>query len=86
MTDEANSDPVDDYDPMIYDAMREAANRLRGLYVARQNEATTEEDRERWLEKQIDVRIEADEVDTYSLDDVQALRASFVALYRAEEQ
>lgn len=86
MTDEANSDPVDDYDPMIYDAMREAANRLRGLYVARQNEATTEEDRERWLEKQIDVRIEADEVDTYSLDDVQALRASFVARYRAEEQ
>lgn len=86
MTDEANSDPVDDYDPMIYDAMREAASRLRGLYVARQNEATTEEDRERWLEKQIDVRIEADEVDTYSLDDVQALRASFVARYRAEEQ
>ncbi|WP_282858898.1 hypothetical protein [Pseudoclavibacter helvolus] len=86
MTDEANSDPVDDYDPMIYDAMREAANRLRGLYVARQNEATTEEDRERWLEKQIGVRIEADEVDTYSLDDVQALRASFVARYRAEEQ
>ncbi|PPF45522.1 hypothetical protein C5B85_08130 [Pseudoclavibacter sp. AY1F1] len=71
---------------MIYDAMREAANRLRGLYVARQNEATTEEERQRWLEKQISVRIEADAVDTFSLEAVQALRASFVARCRAEEQ
>lgn len=78
--------PVDDYDPMIYDAMREAANRLRGLYVARQNEAGAEEDRQRWLEKQIGVRAEVDEVDTYSLEAVQRLRASLVARFKAEEQ
>ncbi|WP_146080677.1 hypothetical protein [Pseudoclavibacter sp. RFBB5] len=93
MTEEPQNDervepvePADDYDPMIYDAMREAANRLRSLYVARQNEASSEEERQRWLEKQISVRVEADNVDTYSLGAVQELRASFVARFKAEER
>lgn len=84
MTDTPSDKPIDDYDPMIYDAMREAANRLRGLYVARQNQAGSEQERQHWLEKQIAVRLEADEVDTYSLDAVQALRASFVARLAVE--
>lgn len=85
MTDEANSDPVDDYDPMIYDAMREAANRLGGLYMERWHLATTTEEREKWLQMNIALSLEADAVDSYALSDVQAKRAEFVRRFRAED-
>lgn len=81
----AGVEAFEDYDPMIYDAMREAANRLKGIYVARQTTASSELERDQWLQKQIAVAVEVDDVDSYSLQDVQALRASFVARLQAED-
>lgn len=85
MTDEANSDAVDDYDPMIYDAMREAANRLGGLYMERWHLATNEAEKEKWLSLNHRVWRESRDIDPGSLDDVQRARADFVARFRVEE-
>ncbi|WP_424467217.1 hypothetical protein [Pseudoclavibacter helvolus] len=85
MNDAPANQPADDYDPMIYDAMREAANRLGGLYMERWHLAKTSEERDLWLQKNIAVSIEADAVDSYSLDEVQAKRAEFVRRFRAED-
>ncbi|VXB88096.1 hypothetical protein [Pseudoclavibacter sp. 8L] len=85
MTDMPSDEPSDDYDPMIYDAMREAANRLGGLYMERWHLATSTDERDLWLQKNIAVSLEADAVDSFSLVDVQAKRAEFVERFRAED-
>lgn len=85
MTEDTDMGPVDDYDPMIYDAMREAANRLGGLYMERWHLANTPEERDLWLQKNIAVSLEADAVDSYSLVDVQTKRAEFARRLRAED-
>ncbi|GAB3304897.1 hypothetical protein [Pseudoclavibacter terrae] len=80
------AEPADDYDPMIYDAMREAANRLGGLYMERWHQARTTEERDLWLQKNIAVSLEADAVDSYSLAEVQAKRAELVRRFEAEDR
>lgn len=85
MTDMPSDEPSDDYDPMIYDAMREAANRLGGLYMERWHLAESEADKEKWLALNRQVWRESRAVDPSSLGAVQSARADFVARFRAEE-
>lgn len=85
MTDMPSDEPIDDYDPMIYDAMREAANRLGGLYMERWHLAESEADKEKWLALNQQVWRESRAVDPSSLVAVQSARADFVARFRAEE-
>ncbi|MBS3179408.1 MULTISPECIES: hypothetical protein [unclassified Pseudoclavibacter] len=91
MTEEPQNDervepvePADDYDPMIYDAMREAANRLGGLYMERWHQARDEAGKAKWLALNDQVWRESREVDPASLEDVQRARADFVARFTAE--
>ena len=71
-----------DYDPMIYDVMRESAVRLAGRYIWLSRQAETEQERQRLLEQQRSVMREADDVDTYDVDAVQAKRADFTRRLR----
>lgn len=75
-----------DYDPMIYDVMRESAVRLAGKYSWLADQAETDEERKRWIEMDWAVMREADDVDTYDVDSVQAKRAEFVQRLRDLQQ
>jgi len=64
-----------DYDPMVYDVMRETAARLRGAYIARERAAGTEADQQRWAQANLDVWTEVEAVDVYDEDAVRAKTA-----------
>ena len=86
MTEDTDMGPVDDYDPMIYDAMREAANRLGGLYMERWHLAKDEAEKKKWLALNDQVWRESRGVNPASLDEVQRARADFVARFNVEER
>ncbi|OJV22874.1 MAG: hypothetical protein BGO26_00040 [Actinobacteria bacterium 69-20] len=72
-----------DYDPMVYDTMRELANQLGGHYVHQSYEATTDAERERWRLVALDVSREAEAVDPYDEAAVRAKTADFTSRLRA---
>ncbi|MBP2436938.1 hypothetical protein [Microbacterium amylolyticum] len=65
-----------DYDPMIYDLLREAANVLRGEYIGLANESA-EPERSRFLKAERAVSREVDAVDSYDRAAVESLTAEF---------
>ena len=64
----------EDYNPMHYDVMRETANRLGGRYIYLSRNAQTEEERQFWLNKDLDLRDEIDKPFP-RLIDVQEMQA-----------
>jgi hypothetical protein len=81
----AQDDRRFDYDPMIYDVMRECANVLRGDYIDLANHAGTAAEREALLAAERGVTGEADQVDIYDVDAVRAKTDEFNARYKAIE-
>lgn len=52
-----------DFDPMIYDVMRELATQLRGRYLEWANLATDERAAQHWTDAQVQVLLEARAID-----------------------
>lgn len=63
------------FDPMIYDAMRELATRVSGVYIGWRREARTEAEAEHWLGESVRVTREVRAVDRYSKSAIDAKRA-----------
>ncbi|MBW9207970.1 hypothetical protein KV097_18685 [Mumia sp. zg.B17] len=72
------------YDPMTYDVMRELANRLRGIYIARARKAASSEEDERWSQADRDLIAEVRAVPAMDLDAVTAMTATLRERIRAE--
>ena len=72
--DKAEDIEWEDYNPMLYDVMRETANRLGGRYIYLSRNAKTEEERQFWLNKDLDFRDEIDKPFP-RLVDVQEMQA-----------
>lgn len=72
-----------DYDPMVYDAMRELANQLGGRYIHQSYTATTDDEREHWRLEALKVSREAEEVDPYDEAAVRAKTADLAGRLRA---
>lgn len=66
-----------DYDPMVYDVLRETATQLRGRYLHWSYTAADPDERERWRLEALNVRREVDAVDVY---DEAAVRAKTTEL------
>ena len=74
-----------DYDPMMYDVMRESATRLGGEYIDLANHARTAAEREAFLAADRGVQREAQQVDIYDADAVKAKTGEFAARLGAIE-
>ncbi|MCI1674249.1 MAG: hypothetical protein LKI34_08570 [Bifidobacterium tibiigranuli] len=72
-----------DYDPMIYDVMRESANRLRGEFVNLSNQADSDAERQAFDAAELGVYREAEQVDAHDVDAVRAKTADFDARINA---
>jgi hypothetical protein len=72
-------------DPMVYDVMRETANRLGGEYIARANDCRPHDPAGEayWLGLDLALRDEVDDVDPRDQDLVRAMTAEFSARRRA---
>jgi predicted P-loop ATPase len=66
------SDRPMDYDPMVYDTLRELATQLGGAYVARSDACDSPAERDRWMEMTVALGVEVREVDVH---DEAAVRA-----------
>jgi hypothetical protein len=64
-----------DYDPMVYDVLRETATQLRGLYLSRAHQATTTAERDQLAAAALTVRLEVDAVDVHNEYAVRAKTA-----------
>jgi hypothetical protein len=64
-----------DFDPMIYDAMRELATRVSGQYIAWKREARTAEEAAHWQAEAGRIAREVRSVDTRSRRAIEAKRA-----------
>lgn len=70
MSDQLDSDR--NYDPMIFDVMRETANRVVAMYVAWEDEAADPREAAHWQAERFRTRHEVRAVDPDSLRAVQA--------------
>jgi hypothetical protein len=66
-----------------YDTLREVANQLAGLLVARKNAAPTDEERDRWQREHLEMRRRVDTIDSAAADDVA--RATDLIVTRLQE-
>ncbi|KAE8128770.1 MULTISPECIES: hypothetical protein [Bifidobacterium] len=66
-----------DYDPMIYDVMRESAIRLGGKYISLARQSKTDAEREAFFAADRGVQQEADQVDRYNVNAVKTKTAEF---------
>lgn len=64
-----------DFNPMVYDAMREIANRIVGRYIAWKREAATEAQAAHWQAEAGRLAREVREVNPYDQAAVDAKRA-----------
>ncbi|MGL4339997.1 MAG: hypothetical protein ACRCSP_06210 [Rhodoglobus sp.] len=69
--------------PMVYDIMREAANWLQGEYLAREREAHSADEQQRWRDAQYRVDDEVRAIDPRDQDVVRAKTAEFTRLREA---
>jgi len=83
VSDETASKRTMDYDPMIYDALRETANRVAGKYVAWAYRALTAAEDARWMQMVRDVRAEVRDIDTYDESAIRAKTAELTERFRA---
>ncbi|TAP28414.1 hypothetical protein [Arthrobacter sp. S41] len=70
-----NQNDDQNFDPMIYDVMRELTTQIVGRYSAWQREAATEREANHWREEWLRVRTEAREVDPRSRAAIEAKTA-----------
>ncbi len=77
----ANLDDDQNVNPMIYDAMRELENRIRGEYVAWQDQAKTPEEAEYWQREILRLSKEVRAVDINSQSAIDAKRAELRELF-----
>lgn len=70
-------DDDQDFDPMIYDAMRELATQVSGRYIEWKRAARTEAEAAHWQAEAGRVGREARAVDTRSRKAIEAKRAEF---------
>jgi hypothetical protein len=79
-----------DYDPMIYDVMRESATRLGGKYIALARKASTVAEKEALYAADRGIQQEADMVDSGDVHAVEAKTRDFSErlslIRRSEEQ
>jgi hypothetical protein len=66
-----------DYDPMVYDTMRELATQLGGYYMSRAYAATSDVEHDRWSSIDLELQREIHAVDVY---DEAAIRAKTAEL------
>lgn len=70
-------DDDQDFDPMIYDAMRELATQVSGRYIEWADAATDSETEKHWMSEAVRIGREARAVDTRSRKAIEAKRAEF---------
>ncbi|UXN32799.1 hypothetical protein [Glutamicibacter sp. M10] len=73
-----NQNDDQNFDPMIYDVMRELTTQIVGRYSAWQREAATEREANHWREEWLRVRTEAREVDRAAAQPLKLKRPNFV--------
>ncbi|KAE8128699.1 hypothetical protein [Bifidobacterium tibiigranuli] len=73
----AQNDKRFDYDPMIYDVMRESATRLGGEFIDLANHAGTEAEREAFIVADRGLMNEARQVDAHDVEAVKAMTDEF---------
>ena len=73
-----------DYDPMVYDAMRELGNQLAGYCVHRSYDAPGDVERQRWRLSALAVSAEINGIDPHDEEAVRTKTTDFADRLRAE--
>lgn len=74
-------DPDRDYDPMIYDAMRETANVIMGRYIAWEYAASTQAEKDHWSAETNKIQDSLQKVDPDSLCSVRAKQEELKTIF-----
>jgi len=82
VSDETASKRTMDYDPMVYDVLRDTATRLGGKYIARAYRALTADEDDRWMQMDLDLQREVRGVDIYDEHAVRSKTAELTERYR----
>ncbi|MDO4241181.1 MAG: hypothetical protein Q4C71_01445 [Microbacteriaceae bacterium] len=72
-----------DFDPMVYDALRELCTRISGRYVAWEYAAKSKAEEEHWEQERFRLNAEVRAVDPNSFEQIQAKRLELRERYAA---